>query len=123
LSKSEKREKTGGDSENIFSIVDRLVYQIDRTKKYVLAMVIAVIVAIPVSWHVSPLLLGTPYNFRLAGIVSIAIAAVFIAVGVRQWIVLSRWTRRYVVYKTQQKKVDESLDFENSDDRSGNSGT
>ena len=56
-------------ADNIFRIADELVGQVDKTKKYVVFMIIAIIVAIPVSWHVSPLLLGTPYNFMLAGIV------------------------------------------------------
>lgn len=123
MDKAEKRESAGEASENLFSIVDRLVYQIDRTKKFILAMVVAIIAAIPISWHVSPLLLGTPYNFRLAGIVAVILAAVFLAIGVRQWILLSDWTRRYRAYKEQQRKIDESLDFENGREGSGNSGT
>jgi high-affinity Fe2+/Pb2+ permease len=115
---SEKKgENTGAAAaENIFSIADRLVYQIDRTKKFILAMIIAVIVAIPLSWHVSPFLLGTPggYSFRLAGIVAVVIAAIFLSIGARQWMLLSDWTRKYKMYKEQQKKIDEKLDFEDS---------
>ncbi len=122
MTESKKTENTDNATENIFSIVDRLVYQIDRTKKLILGMIIAVIVAIPVSWHVSPVLLGTPYNFRLAGIVTIIIAALFIAIGARQWIFLSDWTRRYKAYKEEQKRIDENLDFEEANG-SGNSGT
>ena len=98
--------------------MDELVRQIDRSKKLVLIMIIAIIVAIPLTWHVSPLLLGTPYNFRIAGIVTIVIAAVFIAVGVRQWMIISSWTRRYKSYKEMRRRVDEQLDFERSENRS-----
>jgi uncharacterized membrane protein YvlD (DUF360 family) len=101
-------------TENIFTIVDRLVYQIDRTKKFILVMIIAIIVAIPVSWHVSPLLLGTPYNFNLAGLVTVVIAAIFLAIGLQQWMLLSNWTRKYKAYKEQQKRIDEKLDFEDN---------
>jgi hypothetical protein len=116
LTEPKKRENAGATAENIFSIVDRLVYQIDRTKKFILFMIIAVIVAIPLSWHVSPLLLGMPdgYSFRLAGVVAIVIAAIFLLIGARQWMLLSDWTRKYKMYKEQQKKIDEKLDFEDS---------
>jgi len=98
--------------DNILRIADELVSQVDKAKKYVLTMIVAVIVAIPLSWHVTPLLLGTPYNFRVAGIVTILVAVAFIAVGVRQWMTLSKWTERYKAYKELQAKIDAKLDFE-----------
>ncbi|MDA4132511.1 MAG: hypothetical protein OK454_05215 [Thaumarchaeota archaeon] len=108
--RAEKEEDILGD--NILRIADELVSQVDKAKKYVIAMIVAVIVAIPLSWHVTPLLLGTPYNFRVAGIVTIVIAVAFIAVGVRQWVTLSKWTERYKAYKELQAKIDAKLDFE-----------
>jgi hypothetical protein len=108
--KAEGQEDILGD--NILRIADELVSQVDKAKKYVVAMIVAVIVAIPLSWHVTPLLLGTPYNFRVAGIVTILIAVAFIAVGVRQWVTLSKWTERYKAYKELQAKIDAKLDFE-----------
>jgi energy-coupling factor transporter transmembrane protein EcfT len=99
-------------SENILRIADELVHQVDKTKKLVLIMVVAIIVAIPLSWHVTPLLLGSPYNFRVAGIVTIFIAIAFIALGVRQWMTFSKWTERYKAYKELQAKIDAKLDFE-----------
>ncbi|HEV2389477.1 MAG TPA: hypothetical protein VGS04_02015 [Nitrososphaerales archaeon] len=114
-SKDSKDEDILGD--NILRIADELVSQVDKAKKYVVAMIVAVIVAIPLSWHVTPLLLGTPYNFRVAGIVTILIAVVFIAGGMRQWVTLSKWTERYKAYKELQTKIDAKLDFE--DGRAG----
>ena len=40
---------------------------------------------------------------------------VWMGVGIRQWIVFSRWKRKYQEFKALQKKVEESLDFEKSD--------
>lgn len=108
--KGSEEEDILGD--NILRIAYELVGQVDRAKKYVIVMIVAVIVAIPLSWHVTPLLLGTPYNFRVAGIVTILIAIAFIAVGVRQWMMLSKWTERYKAYKELQARVDAELDFE-----------
>ncbi len=102
----------GISSQNILRIADELVRQVNMTKKLVLIMIIATIIAIPVSWHVSPLLTSDPSNFRLAGYVAIAIAAIFFVIGVRQWFVLSKWTSRYKTYKHLQEKVDKQLDFD-----------
>jgi hypothetical protein len=113
--RAEEEEDILGD--NILRIADELVSQVDKAKKYVITMIVAVIVAIPLSWHVTPLLLGSPYNFRVAGIVTIVVAVAFIAVGVSQWITLSKWTERYKAYKELQAKIDAKLDFES--DRAG----
>ena len=46
-----------------------------------------------------------------------AVFLVWLGVGIRQWIVFSKWTQKYRMYKEVQKKVEESLDFEKSDER------
>jgi hypothetical protein len=102
-------------SENILRIADELVREVDRTKKLAVIMIVAIIVAIPVSWHVTPYLLGSPYNFRVAGIITIFIALAFIVIGVRQWMAFSKWTERYKAYKELQAKIDAQLDFEGDD--------
>jgi hypothetical protein len=112
VTEQKKSAESDVTSENILRIADELVREVDRTKKLAVIMIVAIIVAIPVSWHVTPYLLGTPYNFRVAGIVTIFIALAFIAVGVRQWMVFSRWTERYKAYKELQAKIDAKLDFE-----------
>jgi len=38
-------------------------------------------------------------------------------VRIRQWFVLSKWTKKYERYKELQKKIDEKLsDYDNADD-------
>ena len=99
-------------SENILRIADEFVRQVDRTKKLVIIMVVAVVVGIPLSWHVTPLLLGTPYNFRVAGVVTILAAGAFVVVGAVQWAALTKWTEWFIIYKELQEKIDAELDFE-----------
>ena len=60
---------------------------------------------------------GSPSSFRLVGYVTIAIAVLFLGLGIRQWLVLSKWTNRYRHYKEMQKKIDEKLDFENESEK------
>ncbi len=97
---------------NILRITDELVSQVDKTKRLVVLMIVAVVIAIPVTWHASALVSSSSDSFRLVGYVTVLIALVFLAIGVRQWMVLSKWTRRYKQFKELQSKVDEKLDFE-----------
>ncbi|MGI0090520.1 MAG: hypothetical protein ACREBS_02315, partial [Nitrososphaerales archaeon] len=112
LTDTDKSENTQMPNESILRITDELVRQVDRTKRLVLSMIIAVVVAIPVSWHLSPLLLRTSDDFAFAGYVTILIAAAFLGLGVRQWLVLSKWTKKYKKYKELQERIDRKLDFE-----------
>ena len=108
-----KKDEDVSSEANILRIVDELVSQVDKTKKMVVIMIIAIVVGIPFSWHIAPLLTSVS-NFRLVGYATILIALLFLAVGVRQWLILSKWTNNYKRYKELQKKVDEKLDFEDS---------
>jgi hypothetical protein len=110
-----KKEDDRVSSQSILRIADELVRQVDRTKKLVLIMIVALIIAIPVSWHVAPLVTGI--GFKAVGYTAIAIAIVFVGIGVRQWMVLSKWTKRYKSYKDLQMKVDKQLDFEGDSDK------
>jgi hypothetical protein len=112
-------DHTGSDDDekisagNILRIADELVHQVDRTKKMVLIMILAVIIGVPLSWHLAPLVKGVSFN--AVGYFAIGIAAVFIGIGVRQWLVLSKWTKKYKSYKELQKKIERQLDFEGAD--------
>ena len=97
-------------SENILRITDELVHQVDMTKKLVLIMIIAVIIAVPTSWHVAALVKGVA--FSVVGYIAVVTAILFLGIGIRQWTVLSKWTKRYKAYNEMQKKVDEKLDFD-----------
>jgi len=118
LSNPKDNEDSGGkvSSESILRITDELVHQVDITKKIVLLMIVAVVIAVPVSWHLAPFVKGVP--FRLVGYVAIATAVIFIAIGARQWYALSTWTRKYKAYKEMQKKIDAKLDFEGDSNNS-----
>jgi hypothetical protein len=42
-------------------------------------------------------------------------------IRIRQWFVLSKWTKKYKQYKQLQKKIDEKVDYDN-DNNEGNEG-
>jgi hypothetical protein len=102
---------------NILRITDELVYQVDKSKKMLLITIISLIVALPVLWHVAPIVSKNfVAPFEITGYGTVVLAAIFAVIGVRQWRILSRWTSRYKMYKELQKRVDDKLDFEKGDE-------
>ena len=101
---------------NIFQIVDSIVENVDRTKKLVVIMLAAIVISVPLSFHLTSVLVGPPYSYGPARIlIPFLVILAFAVVGVRQWIVLSKWTKKYKEYKELQKKIDEKFDFESAD--------
>ncbi len=98
---------------NIFRITDELVNQVDKSKKMMIILIITLIIALPVLWHAVPVITkSSPGTSVIAGYGTVVIAVIFVALGVRQWSLLSKWTTRYKLYKELQKRVDDKLDFE-----------
>ena len=48
--------------------------------------------------------------------VPLIIGILWLGIGIRQWFVLSKWTKKYERYRELQKKVDEKLDYNNDDE-------
>jgi hypothetical protein len=59
---------------------------------------------------------GFGHGFALVRVIPILIFIVWLEIGIRQWFVLSKWTKRYERYKELQKKIDEKLDYDSSND-------
>jgi hypothetical protein len=51
----------------------------------------------------------------VARIVPILVSFVCLGIGIRQWFVLSKWSKRYEHYKELQDKVDGKLDDDTDD--------
>ena len=103
-------------TENLFQIVDGIVYQLNKTKKLIIILVIAIVATIPLSFHITFTLLEPPFQFGIARIIPVLLVIAFIVIGIRQWLVLSKWTKKYEQYKELQKKIDEKLDYDESDE-------
>jgi hypothetical protein len=54
--------------------------------------------------------------FRIVQAVVIGTILFWLGIGIRQWFVLSKWTKKYKQYKQLQKKIDEKLDYDNDKD-------
>jgi hypothetical protein len=122
-------------SKNLFQIMDEIIDQLNSTKKLFIAMILTVMIIPPAVFVITFELLdfnaGTLHSFEenhhkvdhregfflrndtlLFGLMRNApliIGLLWLGVGIRQWIVLSKWNKRYQKYKELQKKIDEEM--------------
>ncbi|HEY7571421.1 MAG TPA: hypothetical protein VH796_08630 [Nitrososphaeraceae archaeon] len=61
------------------------------------------------------------YYFGIARFLPFLISLISLGIGIRQWFVLSKWTRRYEHYKELQRKIDQKLNYDDVYD-SGDKG-
>jgi len=52
---------------------------------------------------------------RVIHVIPFLISLIWLGIGIRQWFVLSKWTKKYERYKELQKKIDAKLSDDNSD--------
>ena len=130
-----KERKKEDRNENLFEIMDGIISQLNKTKKMFILMIITILILPPISFVITFAVFGPPmffdnrnvdmrhegfrfgpggfgHEFGLARFVPILIFIVWLAIGIRQWFVLSKWTKRYERYKELQKKIDEKLDYD-----------
>jgi hypothetical protein len=133
--------------ENIFRITDEIVYQLNKTKKMIILMIVSIVIVLPVTHIITFAVIGEtvfddgeggpPFDdrsgggsggppdgpaFRIVQAVVIGTILFWIGVGIRQWFVLSKWTKKYKQYKQLQKKVDEKLMDHDKDNDEGKEG-
>jgi hypothetical protein len=128
-------------SENIFKIMDEIVRQLNRTKKMFLLMIVSIIIVVPLTHIVANILVGDTFQYGgdgngppfadgrgppgggpIAGVIVAGVVIAWIVLGIRQWMVLNKWTAKYEAYKELQRKIDEKLDFEKEDEGEKKSG-
>jgi hypothetical protein len=105
----------GEGRENLREMLDNVIHQLDFTKKMMIIMVLSFLIVIPILAVVAYLSQSMAGVGAFIPIIGGAVFLVWLGVGIRQWIVFSRWKRKYQEFKGMQKKVEESLDFEKSD--------
>jgi hypothetical protein len=118
--------------ENLFQIIDGIISQLNKTKKMFILMILTLMILPPISFVIVFAVLGPPmflgngsgggvhfgqfgHGFALVRNVPIIIFLVWLGIGIRQWFVLSKWTKKYERYKELQRKIDEKLDYENDE--------
>jgi hypothetical protein len=122
--------------ENLFEIMDGIIHQLNTTKKMFIIMIITIMIIPPLSFAITFALFGPPFQFEsgrmpherfgpspifghyfgIARFVPFLIALVWLGIGIRQWFVLSGWSKKYERYKELQRKIDEKLDYDDDND-------
>ncbi|MEO9296202.1 MAG: hypothetical protein ABI347_11475 [Nitrososphaera sp.] len=134
-------KKGGYRDENLFQIIDGIIDQLNKTKRMFILMILSAMIIVPLSFAVTFAFFGPPYEdrwwhgpgpgpnhipggpaFGIARLVPIVLVVVWLAVGLRQWLILNKWTAKCEAYKELQKKIDEKLDFEKDKEGAGEGG-
>ena len=120
---------------NLFRIIDGIIYQLNKTKKLFIIMLLTVMILPPVTLLISSLIFAPPYDdngvvqkhfrpgegrplkFFNLRIIPLVISAVWLGIGIRQWFVLSEWTKKYQRYKKLQDEVDRKLGDDKNDSK------
>ena len=127
---------TEGDqpSPNPFQIMDGIILQLNRTKKMFIIMILTIMIIPPIAFVLTFALLGPPFPFHdggpddrfgpgfnpafgIARIIPFLISLIWLGIGIRQWFVLSKWTKKYERYKELQKQIDSKLSDDSADDQ------
>jgi hypothetical protein len=104
--------KGGTAHENLLEILDNVIHQLNFTKKMVIIMVVSFFAVVPITAvTINSLANRDDFQFVIP-VVYFAVFLFWLGVGIRQWIVFSKWTQKYRLYKELQKKLDERLDFD-----------
>lgn len=132
--------------ENIFEILDGIMFQLSKTKKMFLIMILTILIIPPAALLVMSSVTERPFEDQLeqrlqdrldrGGItqeefdniknkfgndkprktihppqmIIIVISLVWLGVGIRQWVVLSKWDKKYQQFKINQKEIDKELE-------------
>lgn len=104
--------KGGTAHENLLEILDNVIHQLNFTKKMVIIMVVSFFAVVPITAVTINSLANRDDVQFVIPVVYFAVFLFWLGVGIRQWIVFSKWTQKYRLYKELQKKLDERLDFD-----------
>jgi hypothetical protein len=137
---NDDNNKTKESRENLFQIMDGIIHELNITKKIFIIMILTVMIIPPLSFVITFALFGPPFPFDggsrmtherfgsppqfshyfgIARFAPFLISLVWLGIGIRQWFVLSKWTKRYERYKELQRKIDQKLDYDNDNDDKG----
>jgi energy-coupling factor transporter transmembrane protein EcfT len=119
MSEMTDRNKKGMMHKNLLEILDNVIHQLDFTKKMIIIMVASFFTVVPITAIVINVIANRSDLQFMIPVVTVLVFLVWLGVGIRQWIVFSKWKHKYQEYKALQKKLEESLDFEKSDEQKG----
>jgi energy-coupling factor transporter transmembrane protein EcfT len=108
--------RKGTAHENLPEMIDNVIRQLDFTRKIIIIMVLSFVIIVPIIAYIGLLSQSTAGVGVYITIIGGAVFLAWLGVGIRQWIVFSKWLRKFRLYKERQKELEDLLDFEKSDD-------
>jgi hypothetical protein len=112
--------KKGTEPENLPEMLDNVIRQLDFTRKIIIIMVLSFVIIVPIIAYIGFLSQTTAGIGRYIVIIGGAGFLAWLVVGIRQWIVFSKWLRKFRLYKERQEELEDLLDFEKSDEGKSN---
>jgi hypothetical protein len=109
--------KKGTAHENLPEMIDNIIRQMDFNRKIIIIMVLSFVIIVPIIAYIGILSQSTAGVGKFIPIIGGAVFLAWFGVGIRQWIVFSRWLRKFRLYKERQKELEDLLDFEKSDEQ------
>lgn len=108
--------KKGTEPENLPEMIDNVIRQLNFNRKIIIIMVISFVIIVPTIAYIAALSQSTAGVGKFIPIIGGAVFLAWLGVGIRQWMVFSKWLRKFRLYKERQKEIEDLLDFEKSDE-------
>lgn len=108
--------KNGTEPENLPEMLDNVIRQLNFTRKMMIIMVISFVIVVPIIAYIGFLSQTTAGVGKYIAIIGGAVFVAWLGVGIRQWVVFSKWLRNLRMYKERQKELEDLLDFEKGDE-------
>lgn len=114
---TDRGSKKGTEPENLPEMLDNVIRQLEFNRKLIIMMAVSFVIIVPIIAYIGFLSQTTAGVGRYIVIIGGAGFLVWLAIGIRQWMVFSKWLRKFRLYKERQKELEDLLDFEKSDER------
>lgn len=106
---------------NIFKTMDGIISQLNKTKKLFIIMILTVMILPPLTFVITSSIFDPPFEHMKRdwhpGIpffsfhhIPLLISIIWLGIGIRQWFVLNKWSKKYSKFKEERDKVDKQLD-------------
>ena len=143
--------RSNKDHDSIFEILDGMMFQLSKTKKMFMIMILTTLIIPPIALLVMTSTFDSPFNDRFekrledrlnealrrgqitldeaeriksqfidqhrgkillqpGQLVIFGISLVWLGIGIKQWISISKWDKKYQKFKERQRQVDKKLD-------------
>lgn len=152
---TDSKDNSNKNHESIFEILDGMMFQLSKTKKIFMIMILTTLILPPIALLIMTSVFDSPFNEKLDDrllnylesgditeeeynsikekiidrgrtelflkppqLVIFVISLIWLGIGIRQWIVISKWDKKYQRFKAKQADIDKKLSDDSDDDNS-----